>query len=64
MILENIKQKELSPVLPKNIQKNFVVTKWAAGRGGGGGGNFDFDLPNLSPIRGILQKVTLRKLTN
>ena len=35
IILENIKPKELSPVLPKKIQKDFVVTKW----GGKGGGN-------------------------
>ena len=42
IILENINPKELSPVLPKKIQKDFVVTKW------GGGGKFGFDLAHVS----------------
>ena len=37
IILENTNPKELSPVLPKKIQKDFVVTKW-----GGGGGEIRF----------------------
>ena len=44
IILENTNPKELSPVLPKKIQKDFVVTKW----GGGGGGKFGFDLAHVS----------------
>ena len=51
IILENINPKEVSPVLPKKIQKDFVVTKW------GVGGELGFDL-----ARGILQKATFKKL--
>ena len=54
IILENINPKELSPVLPKKIQKDFVVTKW-------GGGEFGFDLAHVSVAfyRGHFQETRL-----